>query len=106
MPKSQLPACLSTSDPLTNTSLTKDQRSLKRLQEKLFLLWGNLLELKMELQDRGSDLPLPPGDNRIQNKPFDCCIEEYGHEVYISDKYPTGYQRMHKLAGTRILSDI
>jgi protection-of-telomeres protein 1 len=73
------------------------------MEEKLFILWGNLLELKNELRDRGSDMPLPPGDNRLQNKPFDACIEEFGHEVHVSEKHPTGYQRMHRIAQTRIM---
>jgi protection-of-telomeres protein 1 len=81
-------------------------RTLKQLEEKLFILWGNLLELKTELRDRGADMPLPPGDNRLQNKPFDCCVEEYGHEVRIDDRNPEGYQRMHRLAGTRIMADM
>ena len=77
---------------------------LKQVEEKLFILWGNLLELKTEMRDRGSDLPLPPGDNRLQNKPFECCIEEYGHEVPIIASNPEGYQRMHRLAQTFINS--
>ncbi|KAF1832650.1 hypothetical protein BDW02DRAFT_502533 [Decorospora gaudefroyi] len=75
---------------------------LALLEQKLFILWGNLMELKTELTDRGSDLPLPPGDNRLQNKPFDACIEEYGCEVPITDQHPFGYQRMHLLAQTTI----
>jgi protection-of-telomeres protein 1 len=60
------------------------------------------MELKTELRDRGSDLPLPPGDNRLQNKPFDACIEEYGCQVAITEDFPFGFQRMHKLAQTTI----
>jgi len=56
----------------------------------------------VELRDRGSDLPLPPGDNRLQNKPFDCCIEEYGHPVAVTEANPLGYQRMHRLTQTFI----
>ncbi|KAH8722423.1 hypothetical protein GQ44DRAFT_741639 [Phaeosphaeriaceae sp. PMI808] len=82
--------------------LKSNPKHLSRLEEKLFILWGNLLELKTELRDKGTDMPLPPGDNRLQNKPFDCCIEEYGYEVRLSDTYPTGYKRMHKLAHTKI----
>lgn len=85
-------------------SLTKNPRIVKQLEERLFILWGNMLELKTELRDRDSDLPLPPGDNRLQNKPFDCCIEEYGHEVPITKENPAGYQRMHRLAQTFIMS--
>ncbi|CAO2655333.1 Nn.00g103970.m01.CDS01 [Neocucurbitaria sp. VM-36] len=87
---------------LNAVDLKNNSRVLKELEERLFILWGNLLELKTELRDQGSDLPLPPGDNRLQNKPFDCCIEEYGHEVPITDANPDGYQRMHRLAQTFI----
>ena len=87
---------------LTSTSLETNTVTLKRLEERLFILWGNLMELKTELRDRGSDLPLPPGDNRLQNKPFDCCIEEYGHEVPVTEDNPLGYQRMHRLTQTFI----
>ncbi|KAH7384270.1 hypothetical protein DE146DRAFT_748534 [Phaeosphaeria sp. MPI-PUGE-AT-0046c] len=83
--------------------LTKNSQLRTKLEEKLFILWGNLLELKTELRDRGKDMPLPPGDNRLQNKVFDACIEEYGHQVPITDKNKTGYQRMHRLAQTRIM---
>lgn len=91
---------------LTGNSLKNNVRILKQLEEKLFILWGNLLELKTDLRDRGSDLPLPPGDNRLQNKPFDCCIEEYGHEVHVSSNNPTGYQRMHRLVRTKIQAEM
>jgi len=77
---------------------------LKQLEEKLFILWGNLMELKTEMMLKGSDLPLPPGDNRLQNKPFDCCLEEYGYEVPITAQNPLGYQRMFRLVQTFILS--
>jgi protection-of-telomeres protein 1 len=60
------------------------------------------MELKTELRDKGLDLPLPAGDNRLQNKPFDACIEEYGCQVPITEQNPFGYQRMHKLAQTKI----
>jgi hypothetical protein len=72
----------------------------------LFLLWGNLMELKTELRDRQSDLPLPPGDNRLQNKAFDAIIEEYGCEVPRSEQHPFAYQRMHKLSQTKITSNL
>lgn len=67
-------------------------------------MWGNLEELKSELRARGKDLPLPPGDNRLDNKPFDCVIEEYGNECLVTDDNPFGYQRLHKLALTKIMS--
>jgi len=62
------------------------------------------MELKTELRDRGNDLPLPPGDNRLQNKPFDACIEEYGCEVPpTKDQHQFGYQRMYRLTHTAIV---
>ncbi|KAG9197590.1 hypothetical protein G6514_001253 [Epicoccum nigrum] len=76
---------------------------LAQLKEKLFILWGNLAELKGELRARNEDLPLPPGDNRLDNKPFDCIIEEYGLKVPVTE-HPAGYQRLHKLAFTKILT--
>ncbi|CAE7021893.1 hypothetical protein PTNB85_02430 [Pyrenophora teres f. teres] len=88
---------------LNAVNLKGNHRMLKQLEEKLFILWGNLMELKTELRDRGSDLPLPPGDNRLQNKPFDACIEEYGAEVPVTKDTPFGYKRMHRLAQTTIL---
>ncbi|KAH6209819.1 protection of telomeres protein 1 [Parastagonospora nodorum] len=90
-----------------NAQDLKSNKQLRnKLEEKLFILWGNLLELKTELRDRGSDMPLPPGDNRLQNKSFDACIEEYGLEVRVTEKNPSGYQRMHKLAQTKIMGEI
>lgn len=83
-------------------SLKRDEEALTKLKEKLFILWGNLLELKTELRDRGQDLPLPLGDNRLQNKVFHCCIEEYGVEVHMDEQHPSGYQRVHKLSHTKI----
>lgn len=67
-------------------------------------MWGNLAELKSELRARGQDLPLPLGDNRLANKPFDCIIEEYGVECPVTEENPFGYQRLHKLALTKIMS--
>lgn len=90
------------SNVLTFGSLSKDKKAVHRLEEQLFILWGNLLELKTELRDRGSDLPLPPGDNRLQNKPFDCLFEEYGHQVPLTDANPFGWQRMHRIVQTHI----
>lgn len=70
----------------------------------LFLMWGNLEELKSELRARGQDLPLPRGDNRLDHKPCDCIVEEYGVECPVTEDNPWGYQRLHKLALTKITS--
>ncbi|KAF3042905.1 hypothetical protein E8E12_005547 [Didymella heteroderae] len=83
--------------------LKAEPRVLNELREMLFIMWGNLEELKSDLRARGQDLPLPPGDNRLDNKPFDCVIEEYGLECPVTDDDPFGYQRLHKLALTKIM---
>ena len=90
---------------LTLSSLKRPQpgrRAIKQLEEKLFILWGNLFELKQELTVKGIKLPLPSGDSRLQNKPFDCCIEEYGSKVPPSVQWPQGWQRMHQPYNTLI----
>ncbi|KAF1957697.1 hypothetical protein CC80DRAFT_32181 [Byssothecium circinans] len=65
-------------------NLKRDRTKLKELEEKLFILWGNLWERKVALweEDR-TKLPLPSDDPRLQlrNKPFECVIEEYGEPV-------------------------
>ncbi|KAF2126363.1 hypothetical protein P153DRAFT_76106 [Dothidotthia symphoricarpi CBS 119687] len=90
---------------LNAVDLKKTPNVLERLEEIMFILWGNVFELKTELRNKGSDLPLPPGDNRLQNKPFDCNIVEYGAEVPVTDETPTGYERKHMLYGTTIRFD-
>ncbi|KAF2273150.1 uncharacterized protein EI97DRAFT_190930 [Westerdykella ornata] len=77
-------------------------RTMATLEEKLFILWGNLLELKRDLAPSGVKFPLPTRDQRLSNKPFECCIEEYGVQVEPSPQWPTGWQRIYKLASTLI----
>ncbi|KAF2742033.1 hypothetical protein M011DRAFT_472527 [Sporormia fimetaria CBS 119925] len=74
-----------------------------RLREKLFHLWGNLLEAKQEYKPQGVEFPLPSGDPRLRNRPFDCIIEEYGSRVDPSPQHPLGWMRMYKLASTVIM---
>ena len=69
---------------------------VKKLEEKLFILWGNLLELKR----KGLTLPLPSGDSKLQNMPFEVCLLEHGSP---NPKWPQGYQRMHNLFSTTIM---
>jgi hypothetical protein len=78
-------------------------QTLNKLEEKLFILWGNLLEAKKELEPKGNKFPLSSGDERLQNTPFECCIEEYGAQVPKSPRWPYGFQRMHKMCHTTIM---
>lgn len=68
---------------------------LRKLREKLFILWGNLEEV-------GS------GDSEeVSNRPFECCIEEYGveldDEVSSNNVLSRGWQRMYSMFGATIL---
>jgi len=78
---------------------------MRQLEDKLFILWGNLLELKKDLGPKGIRFPLPSGDPRLQNMPFECCVEEYGSKVPVSSQWPQGWQRMHQPMGTVIMKD-
>ena len=68
----------------------------------MFIVWGNLLEIKKKLTPRGVSFPLPSGDKRLQNRPFEVCIEEFGAKVPQSEKWPEGWQRMFKMTKTVI----
>ena len=67
---------------LSLSSLRKAPRTLAALREKLFLLWGSLEEQK----SRNSSAPRQiDGNSRSpnkkearQNRPFQCCLKEYG----------------------------
>ncbi|PVH99425.1 hypothetical protein DM02DRAFT_729185 [Periconia macrospinosa] len=64
--------------------LRKDERTLQKLEEILFILWGNLYERKVALwKEKKIRLPLPSDDPqlRLQNRPFECCLEEYGEAI-------------------------
>ncbi|KAJ4356652.1 uncharacterized protein N0V89_004688 [Didymosphaeria variabile] len=69
--------CLLNMEPV---DLSAHPAKLFELEQKLFLLWGNLHERKIALKKQGINLPLPVGDETLalSNMPFECCVEEYG----------------------------
>ncbi|KAK7191981.1 telomere-binding alpha subunit central domain-containing protein [Paraphaeosphaeria sporulosa] len=75
--------CLLKMEPV---DLIAHPSKLCELEQKLFLLWGNLHERKLALKEKGINLPLPVGDETLalSNMPFECCVEEYG--VPVNDK--------------------
>ena len=90
------------SNKLTNCSLRNDKRALNELRERLFILWGNLEELKSV----GRILPLPVDNSKIlHNKPFDCCIEEYGYFDPKVHGVESNSQRLYRMAGTTIMNE-
>ncbi|KAI9158707.1 Protection of telomeres protein [Paramyrothecium foliicola] len=98
------------------------------LRQRLFLLWGELEEHKsQQLQNienigRGAKRDRPPSDSddegqtneiaeqpsKIANRPFSCCIQQYGVKVREADptKADAGkgrrWERVFRLFGTRI----
>ncbi|KAI0157664.1 hypothetical protein GGR57DRAFT_51832 [Xylariaceae sp. FL1272] len=120
---------------LDASNLRADQDNLSQLREQLFKLWGNLEEIKIQQQQvllqhrKRMAAKLPPEsspppydentnlvaggddqDSAISNKPFGCCIQQYGVRVRESDpkRADAGeghrYQRMFGLFGTKICS--
>lgn len=112
------------------------EEPLGRLREQMFKIWGDLEERKVDLEERKSarrdrilrKMPPPssgaggdeadgdavgcsPGLGQISNKPFVCCIQQYGVRVEAGeageDNAGDGkrWQRMFGLFGTKIASD-
>jgi protection of telomeres protein 1 len=78
-------------------------KALALLEQKLFHLWGDLLEQKQdendsnkENQDGGDPKPKPKA------RAFDCLIKEYGVPVRGSAKEDMLYDRMFRMFGTNI----
>ena len=115
---------------LTATNLANPRQAefLEAFREKMFILWGNLEELKnsqKSKRSRGKRVsgqgPPPDSDDdeqvvittevprdKIQNTPFECCIRQYGIKVPEQDpkRADAGdgkrWQRMYGMFGTRI----
>ncbi|KAG6002070.1 hypothetical protein E4U21_003472 [Claviceps maximensis] len=113
---------------LDATDLRNDDTNLGRLRQRMFILWGDLEEQKAQLEARASQVkrPLgkiggPPADsddeakasakqqesaghvNTFSNRPFECCIRQYGVRVETEHARGSGtWQRMFGLFGTKI----
>lgn len=107
---------------LDASNLHRDKNKLAILREKLFTLWGDLEEIisqQEEEEERAmlaaarnnappDSSPVKPRPSQAQNKPFPCCICQYGVRVPEKDetKADAGdgrrWQRMFALFGTRI----
>ncbi|KAI2466709.1 hypothetical protein F4781DRAFT_404869 [Annulohypoxylon bovei var. microspora] len=117
---------------LDASDLKADPDDLDKLREELFKLWGNLEECKQqELQRQVTDKqrvathqpppssPLRPSSSRqaepanntetaISNKPFSCCIRQYGIQVREKDPRKANasdgkrWERVFALFGTKI----
>ena len=73
--------------------LRSNPRVLVKLREKLCILWGNLEEMGRK--------------DVLSNRPFECCVLEYGVEMDEEDEekalVPFGWKRLHRMFGTTIL---
>ncbi len=66
------------------TDLRYDVRALAELREKLFILWGNLADVK-----EGKE-------QTVSSRVFECCVKEYGV------KEGGKWKRIHRLCATTI----
>ncbi|QUC18856.1 uncharacterized protein UV8b_03097 [Ustilaginoidea virens] len=115
---------------LDASDLRNDDENLGQLRQRLFLLWGDLEEYQITLEDqapvgrrRGDDRPPADSDDEgeaqsrakavrrqlgVSNRPFACCIRQYGVRVKEDDEGRADaggggrWQRMFGLFGTRI----
>jgi hypothetical protein len=119
--------------PLAHHSLYKDDDNLANLREKLFTLWGDLEEHKVAKIQQQRDtiakrkqiaMAPPPTDDTsdaeadiksqngmgVSNKPFTCCIQQYG--IRVKEENPAlanagrnkRWERVYGLFGTKICS--
>ncbi|KAI9711747.1 MAG: hypothetical protein M1820_001892 [Bogoriella megaspora] len=80
-----LPLTVSGSDAeyllkLDATDLRRDRDNLASLREKLFILWGDLQEVKEKAMHGEQVEPNESGSTgyACSSRPFECCIMEYG----------------------------
>ncbi|UNI19056.1 hypothetical protein JDV02_005273 [Purpureocillium takamizusanense] len=104
---------------LDASNLRHDRKNLEALRQQLFILWGDLEEHKSrDAEKAAAGHEKPPDDSddetssglaaKVSNRPFQCCVREYGIKVPESDpaKANAGeskrWERMYKLFGTKI----
>ncbi|KAL9066947.1 MAG: hypothetical protein Q9157_006969 [Trypethelium eluteriae] len=93
------------------TDLRKDEEILSKLREKLFILWGDLEEIKAKAAI-GGYTPDPAlsmlgkAGLPCSSRPFECCIMEYGVPVGSKEgdeeDADLQWMRMHKIFDTTI----
>lgn len=71
-------------------SLRKDKITANKLRSQLEVLWGDLLDLKSGRVES------------LSNRPFECCIMEYGVPVQPADGTSRKWVRCHKIFDTSI----
>lgn len=107
------------------TNLREDNNALEELRQRMFVLWGNLEEVKCAQQaaakrtKRSVDVERPPDSSddeestdKIANRAFPCCIRQYGVKVAENDPDQANageghrWERVYGMFGTRILTAV
>ncbi|KAL2838288.1 hypothetical protein BJY01DRAFT_237526 [Aspergillus pseudoustus] len=78
--------------------LKKSPGKLNGLRDKLFLLWGNLEEIKSKALEEGKTAP---DLSLLTSVPFNCCIKEYG----ITCNHMRGSNDSYNGEGSRACTD-
>jgi len=82
--------------------LRTNPTELAKLRQKLFVLWGDLEEKKLEHNVTGTQLNQP--GHAVSSRPFECFVKEFGinardeNGIVLEDEY----ERMFSMFGTRI----
>jgi protection of telomeres protein 1 len=105
---------------IPSSSLRVAPETLASLRERLFVLWGEVEERKsanrkaMRKQAAGdkppdsSDDESPHAKTTIPNRPFSCCIRQYGIKVRENDPCQANagdgkrWQRLFGMFGTKL----
>lgn len=92
-------------------SLRSGNLSLHKLREQLFKLWGNLQEIKQRIeamsagtQATGDEAGRDRWGGQLSNRPFECCVHEYGQRLDEGDRTDDGSEwiRLHTMTDTAI----
>lgn len=82
-------------------SLRKNPQNLNMLKEKLFILWGNLEELKSaSAAAPGNEVSKTP---KTSSNSFECCIQEYGVLDGPDPGNIQNWKRVHRMFGTTVM---
>jgi protection of telomeres protein 1 len=73
-----------------------NKQTLEQLKETLFILWGDLEELKGKGELKAGQKP--------SSRPFDCWVREYGVPVVDEQTGETKWERMYQMFQTSIMS--
>lgn len=79
-------------------NLKKNPRALAKLKEKLFVMWGDLQELKAEAEEDVTKF-------KPHNRPFACLIKEFGIDARDENGIKIGddqYERLFRIWGTTV----